>query len=136
MERITIGRRHEREFELTHDEVNRFMALSGDTNAIHSDAAAAQRSAIGQIAVPGMLSAMVFSRILGTEFPGHGTVYRSQSLEFRRPMFVGVPYVARVTVDQVFPDRHRARVRTEILDKSSGIVTLRGIAEIIHLELL
>lgn len=46
--------------------------------------------------VHGMLVGSLFSSIFGTLIPG--SVYRSQRLEFRQPVFANDPIVARVVV--------------------------------------
>ena len=136
MNKLSVGEKFMLDFRFTKEDVDRFMDLSGDYNEIHFDERAAARCAIGKIAVPGLLSGQVFSRILGTLFPGHGTVYRSQTLQFRKPMFIGINYAAEVTVLEVEPHRHRAKVSTVIREKESGEVKLDGEAVVIHLERL
>jgi acyl dehydratase len=121
---------------LTQDEVDGFIELSGDHNRIHTDPLAAGRSPIGKIAVPGLLSALVFSRVLGTIFPGHGTVYKSQTLHWLKPMHINRDYIARFTVLTQVPSRRpnhaSAHIKTEIRDTVSGEVTLRGEAAVLY----
>ena len=135
-QKLKVGDEFKAPFRLTQDDVERFMTLSGDRNQIHFDADAAGRSVIGRVAVPGMLSALAFTRVLGTQFPGHRTVYRSQTLEFLRPMFVETDYIVEVTVRELEPPKHRGRLTTVVREAETGEVTLRGEAVVIHLDLL
>ena len=114
------------------DPVINFMWLTGDWNDIHYDIAAAEQSPIGCIAVPGILVESVFSKILGTQFPGHGTVYLSKSLEFRRPLLANSDYLAVVRIEKVFNSRHVLELSTEIfsLDRSTKYVA--GTAKIMN----
>jgi acyl dehydratase len=136
-------------FSFGQKELDDFVALSGDSNNIHQEEAAALRSPIGKMAVPGMLTAMIFSRVLGTMFPGHGTVYRSQTLEFLRPVILGREYEARFEVvgieipskdaqasNSLVPRRPRATIRTLVVDIVDGKVCLQGLAVVLNEERL
>jgi acyl dehydratase len=129
---IAAGESFSYEFSFGQKNVEDFVSLSGDSNVIHHDLAAAINSPIGAIAVPGLLTALIFSRVLGTMFPGHGTVYRSQSLEFLLPVVVGKKYIARFRVLSVNAKRHSARVDTIIEDRATGEICLEGIAHVIN----
>jgi acyl dehydratase len=134
--KLAVGDSFELPVSFTDEDVRHFAELSGDFNQIHFDREAAERSPIRARAIPGLLGALLFSRILGTQFPGHGTVYVSQSLRFRRPIFVDRPYIASVVVKQIVPGRHRAKVRTTLVDGKSGKIATEGQAWIIHLDRL
>jgi acyl dehydratase len=134
--KISKGDTFSYEFSFSRQDVDAFVSLSGDSNVIHRDEVAAAGSPIGKMAVPGLLTAMVFSRVLGTMFPGHGTVYRSQSLDFKRPVLLGKKYVAHFKVQEVVPARHRAVIETEVSEEATGRKCLSGIAVVIHLERL
>lgn len=82
----------------------------------------------------GFLGGSVFSKILGTRFPGPGTVYLKQILEFKRPMYAGVLYEAVVTITEINKARHTAILETKVLDKESGKVTISGEATIMNNE--
>ena len=66
-----------------------FRSLSGDDNPIHFDPDFARaRGFAGPIVYGGLLVAEI-SRLLGTLLPGHGCVWQSLTLRFRKPLFVG-----------------------------------------------
>jgi acyl dehydratase len=143
--KISIGDMFTYGFSFCQKDLEDFIALSGDSNNIHLDRAAALKSPIGEMAVPGLLTALIFSRVLGTLFPGHGTVYRSQSLEFLRPVILGKRYEARFRVLKIeipptdpnrppstIPKRPRATVETIVVDVETGIVCLKGEAVVLN----
>lgn len=134
MEEIAVGDSFEFPFSFTQADLDRFAEVSGDTNLIHFSRAWAERSPLKKFAIHGMMGALVFSRVLGTMFPGHGTVYVSQTLQFKQPMFIDTAYSAVVTVRRIIPARHRARLLTVIKDVQSGVVTTQGHAVVLHLE--
>jgi 3-hydroxybutyryl-CoA dehydratase len=77
--------------------------------------------------VHGLLVASGFSRILGTVFPGAGTIYLNQSLQFPRPVYMDteVEYVLRV----VSIIGGRAILSTTVLT-SDGETAVTGEAEV------
>ena len=96
-----------------HAEVAVFAELSEDRNPIHLCDEAAAASPFGGRVAHGMLSASLFSAIIGERLPGRGTIYLSQSLRFRAPVRVGDEVTASVTVLEVTPERRRARLMCE-----------------------
>jgi acyl dehydratase len=129
---LSPGNSHSYEFSFSKQELEDWITLSGDTNVIHRDQVAAAESPIGEMAVPGIMTAMIFSRVLGTIFPGHGTVYKSQSLEFAAPVKLETKYTAHFRVLSVNRRHHRARIDTTVEDLATGEICLEGIAVVIN----
>jgi acyl dehydratase len=71
----------------------------------------------------GMLGASLFSKVFGTLFPGEGTIYLKQSLNFLKPMYPDTPYEAVFTVKEIIYEKNRAIVETVIKDKEGKICT-------------
>src|SRR5215217_2340945 len=90
----TVGASFEYPFTISQEEVQRFSDLTGDNNPIHLDAEYAATTAFKRPIIHGMLGATVFTKVLGTQFPGFGSIYLKQTLEFLRPMFVDTDYKA------------------------------------------
>jgi acyl dehydratase len=136
MKKINVGTSFHYDFQLSARDVSDFIQLSGDNNIIHTDQKAATSSPIGSLCVPGMLPALMFSRVLGTLFPGHGTIYRYQNLKFPKPIFVERKYVVLIKVKRIIPETHTAIVQTEIRDKADNTLCITGDAKVMHLTLL
>lgn len=111
------------EFSFTKNDVFQFAEVSGDKNPIHLDDAYASQTIFKRRIVHGFLGASIFSKVFGMLFPGEGTVYLSQNLKFMAPMYEDEKYTAQFKVLEVFPEKHRARVETLILDKDRKTVT-------------
>src|SRR5690348_2793397 len=62
------------------------------------DEAFAKGTPFGGRIAHGMLVAAYISAVLGNQLPGPGAIYLSQSLRFRRPVRIGDPIVAKVTL--------------------------------------
>ena len=97
-------------------EVRAFAELTGDFNELHVDEAAAARSRFGRRVVHGMLTASLFTRLIGMELPGRGAIYMSQSMRFRAPVFVGDEVEAVVEVTAVDVPRKRLTLSTTCLN--------------------
>lgn len=84
--------------EVTAEEVDAFARLSGDSNPLHlDDAFGRQRGFQGRVVHGALLSAFI-SRILGTELPGPGCLWLSQSMRFTKPIYVADPIEVIVRV--------------------------------------
>jgi 3-oxoacyl-[acyl-carrier protein] reductase len=96
---------------ITAEEVDAFVALSGDDNPLHMDDAYAKACGFQGRVVHGMLLSAWLSRVLGTHFPGPGVLWLSQSTRFARAVYIGdsVEVVVRV--------KHKAvELRTLVLE--------------------
>ncbi|MBB6461108.1 MaoC family dehydratase [Flammeovirga kamogawensis] len=133
---ISLGDNYQTNFSFTQDQVNAFAELTGDTNPIHIDKEFASKTPFKKPIMHGFLSASIFSRVLGTEFPGNGSVYLSQTMNFLRPMFVDEEYQATFTVTDIDSKRKTAIIKTEILALSNKKITVKGEAKLMHKTLI
>ena len=119
---LRIGQSYEMHRVFTQQEVLDFAKLSYDTNPLHTDEEFAKTTQFGQLIVPGFLTASMFSAIIGTKFPGFGSIYLNQNMSFRRPVYPGTEVVALVTVQELFPDKHRVLLETVCMDSNQQIL--------------
>jgi acyl dehydratase len=110
-------------FSFSQEEVSRFAEVTGDRNPVHLDADYAAKTMFKRPIMHGMLSASLFSKVFGTLFPGEGTIYLKQSLNFLKPMYVDSSYEAVFTVRELVPEKNRAIIETVIRDKDGKICT-------------
>ncbi len=125
---------HSHSFRFSQADVEDFARVTGDNNPLHLDAHFAAQTPFKRPIIHGMLGASIFTKVLGTEFPGYGSVYTGQTLEFLRPMFVDTDYEATFTVQTINHDKHTAEILGEIRDKQTGKITTRGVASLMHRE--
>ncbi len=85
---ITLGQTATLKRTLTEKEIALFAAASGDVNPVHLDAQYAATTQFEQRIGHGMWLGGLVSAILGTQFPGPGTIYLNQSLQFKRPVYL------------------------------------------------
>lgn len=119
---LAIGQSYVMERSFAQDEIRTFASLSFDTNPLHIDPEYAKRSQFGQLIVPGFLTASLFSAIIGTKFPGEGSIYLNQNLNFRRPVFPNQLVKATVEVLELFPEKHRVLLNTTCSDTLGNIL--------------
>ena len=129
-----IGRQFTHSFKFSQEDVAAFARVTGDTNPLHLDADYAATTAFKRPIIHGMLGASVFTKVLGTEYPGYGSIYVSQTLNFLRPMFVDTDYEAVFTITNLNPEKNMAEISTEILDAQTRKATTRGVATMINKE--
>ncbi|MCY7357795.1 MAG: MaoC family dehydratase [Rudanella sp.] len=125
---------HTHDFRFSQAEVEAFARVTGDNNPLHLNADFAAQTPFKRPIIHGMLGASIFTKVLGTEFPGFGSVYLRQTIDFLRPMFVDMDYEATFTVQTINPDKHTAEIGCEIRDRQTGKITTRGMATLMHRE--
>lgn len=89
-----------------------FAAVSGDNNPVHLDEAFAQTTMFKGRIAHGMLSAAYISAVIGTQLPGPGAIYLSQSMKFRSPVRIGDEVVTTVTITALDAERGHATFAT------------------------
>lgn len=132
---MQINEIYTHKFSFSQDEVSRFAEVTGDRNPVHTDAAYAATTMFKRPIMHGMLGAALFSKVFGTLFPGEGTIYLKQSLNFLKPMYPDTEYEAVFTVKEILKDKNRAIVETIIRDHdgktcTSGEATIMNVSQI------
>ena len=95
---ITLGQTARLLRTLTLADIQAFAAVSGDTNPAHLNAEYANDTLFHGVIAHGMWGGALISALLGTQFPGPGTIYIDQILHFTRPVHVGDTLAVTVTV--------------------------------------
>jgi acyl dehydratase len=97
--------------EVTADEVETFARLSGDVNPLHLDDEFSRQHGFRGRVVHGALVNAYISRLLGTELPGPGCLWLSQTTRFAQPVYLAEPIEVVVRV------RHKSEgLKTMLLD--------------------
>ncbi len=122
---VRVGQRATFSKTITDADVGHFVAITGDVNPLHVDEETARQTFFGSRIVHGMLSASLFSTLVGMHLPGFGAIYRSQTLEFLAPVRVGDTLTAVFEVDAVDPDANRIEMASWI-ENQRGEVVIRG----------
>ena len=106
-------------------DVRSFAEISSDKNPIHLDDAYAAKTRFEKRLVHGMLTAGLISAVLGTELPGEGSIYLSQSINFRAPVFIGDTISAKVTVLKIREEKSIITLET-ICKNQDDVIVIEG----------
>jgi phosphate acetyltransferase len=129
-EEINVGDTAVLERTLTEQDITLFAVMSGDINPAHVDPEYAMSSRFREVIGHGMWSGALISTVLGTDFPGPGTIYLGQSLRFRRPVKVGDTITIKVTAKEKDATKGKVVLDTECVNQD-GEVVVSGMAEVI-----
>lgn len=108
--------------QVTAEDVEAFARVSGDENPVHLDAAYAATTRFGKRIAHGMLAVSYISAVLGTQFPGPGTIYLSQNVSFLKPVFLGDTITATVSVAKYRPEKGILTLLTECVNQAGDKV--------------
>ena len=110
---------------ITEADITHFVAFTGDVNPLHVDAEFAKRTFFGERIAHGMLSASLFSTLMGMKLPGVGAIYRSQSLAFLRPVHIGDTVTARFEITGIDRDAETITLRSWV-ENQRGETVIEG----------
>ncbi len=91
---------------LRQEDIQMYAIMSGDINPSHVDPEYAHSSMLREVIAHGMWGGALISNVLGTQFPGPGTVYVDQTLHFDHPVRVGDTVTVTITCEKKFPRNH------------------------------
>lgn len=113
---------------ITEADINDFAKISGDFNPIHIDEEYAKKTRYKKKIAHGLMSASFFSALFGTKLPGSGCVYTSQSLRFKRPIFVGDEVNTVIKIKSIDKEQSKIVFTTQCIVKLK--IAIDGEAEI------
>lgn len=115
---------------LTEQDVILFAACSGDVNPVHLDKEYAATTPFGEPIGHGMWTGALVSAAIATHLPGPGSVYRSQSLNFKHPVKIGDTVTVTLIVSEI-----KERIKLVTLEceahNQDGKLIAKGVAEVI-----
>lgn len=108
-------------------DVRRFVEMTGDDNPLHVDRAFAGETAFKDIVVHGMLGASFISTVIGTQLPGPGALWVSQTIDFLLPVRLGDVLTVTCTVIAKHARERLLELDTEIINQNGQpVLTGRG----------
>jgi phosphate acetyltransferase len=115
------------------EDVKLFAILTGDLNPAMVDPTYSQSGLFREVIAHGMWSGSLISTVLGTQFPGPGTILIDQSLHFARPVTIGDSITITVTAKQKF-DHNKHIIFDCVCTNQDGLQVVRGNAEVLAPE--
>jgi phosphate acetyltransferase len=111
-------------------DIQLFAIMSGDVNPAHVDPEYAKSSMFREVIAHGMWGGALISTVLGTQFPGPGTIYIDQTLHFSRPVGLGDTITVRLTATRKFDHNHHI-VFDCLCTNQDGQKVIAGTAEVL-----
>lgn len=128
-DQIRVGDKAQFGKTITESDVYLYAGITGDLNPVHINAEFARRAIFGRQVAHGMLTGGLISAVIGTQLPGPGAVYLSQTLRFRSPVFLGDTITAEVEVLEKIEGKNKIRLRTTCFNQE-GKVVIEGEAQV------
>ena len=122
MASLQPGDQASRTTTITDEMIRAFAELTGDNNPVHLDDTYAAGTRFGRRIAHGMIAAGLISATLANDLPGPGTVYLSQTLQFRAPVYPGDTITTTVEVKTVRPDKPVVTLGTVCRNQDNGVV--------------
>ena len=122
MPSLQPGDKASRTTPITDEMIHLFAGLTGDTNPVHLDEEYAAGTRFGRRIAHGMIAAGLISATLANDLPGPGTVYLSQTLQFKAPVYPGDTITTTVEVKSVRPDKPIVTLITSCKNQSDTVV--------------
>lgn len=116
------GDKASRTHTISDDMIQVFADLTGDHNPVHLDDAYAAGTRFGRRIAHGMIAAGLISATLANDLPGPGSVYVSQTLQFKAPVYPGDTITATVEVRAVHPDKPIVTLATVCANQDDVVV--------------
>lgn len=129
-EQITVGDTAKVVRTLTLEDIQAFAAVSGDTNPAHLDPAFAGASIFHGVIAHGMWGGALISSVLGTTFPGPGTIYLEQKLHFSRPIRIADTVSVSVTCSSKDDAKKTIELDCLIVNQD-GAKVMSGVAKVL-----
>lgn len=120
--KLTVGDSASITRVFTDEDVRLYADLSTDRNPVHLDEEFAAASQFGQRIVHGMLVGSLFSALLGEHLPGNGTIYMSQNLQFKAPVYLNTEVVATVEITAIREGKPIVTLKTTCVDKDGKLL--------------
>jgi 3-hydroxybutyryl-CoA dehydratase len=112
----------------TEEDMQRFIEITGDVNPLHVDEEFARKTKFGRRVLQGMLTASILSTMVGMLLPGTGAIYRSQTLTFLLPVYLGDTVTAHFVVRAIDREKHRLTIDSWI-ENAAGERVIEGTCE-------
>lgn len=110
----------ERAFQVSDADISSYAEQSGDLNPLHFDDSFARSQGFKGHIAHGMIFSGWFSRFLGTDHPGPGTIYLRSISVFLAPVYPGIAYNVRISTPLHDAAKGTFRVVAQLLDPSGS----------------
>lgn len=122
MSELKIGQSASVTKTFTAGDVLVFAGFTGDMNPVHVNEEFAKTTKFGRRIVHGPYVATLIGSVLGQQLPGGGSVYVSQDIHFRAPVFVDDTITCTLTVTAMDVERNRLTLDINLVNQDGKLV--------------
>lgn len=108
-EDLKVGQEATMSRVVTEADIVAYAALSGDYNPVHLDSDYAAKTVFKERIAHGILSAGYISALFGMKLPGPGSIYISQTLNFKGPVKIDDKVETTVKLVELLPEKRRVK---------------------------
>lgn len=125
IDELAIGQKASLSKTISESDIYTFAGITGDFNPAHVNQKYASDSFFGERIAHGILCAGLISAVFGTQLPGPGSIYLSQTLDFKAPVHIGDTITANVMVKKTDTEKNRVTFDT-VCQNQEGVIVIAG----------
>lgn len=126
-ESLDIGIKSSFQMEITLDKMEHFLAVCGDENPVHMSDEYAVSKGFKSRLVYGMLTASLYSTLVGMYLPGEKCILKSVETYFQNPVYIGDVLTVAGTVKGKDERFQQAEVKAKIINQDGKTVSRASI---------
>ncbi len=123
IESITVGLKHQFSADITEEKLKAFTLVSGDINPLHTNAQYAKKRGHPGVVVYGIMTASLYSTLVGVYLPGENALLQDIQTRFSRPVFVGDVLSVEGEVVAVHAILKRIEIKATIRNQHGKVVS-------------
>lgn len=101
---IKIGDCFEQTFVATGEKIDLIATVSDDTNKVHLDEEYARQKGFDGRIAHGLFCLNGISKMLGNDFPGDGAILVSETVNYKKPVYINDSIKIRLEVVEIKPE--------------------------------
>lgn len=125
---IEVGQAAELTLAIGRETMRQFIALTGDSSALHADAGFARRTRYGGLLVHGMCPMLFLSLLDLVQQPGRRAMFRQLKANFNQPIFPDDPLLLRARITEYIGEVRAVEIEFQIRHRGSGQDLTNGLA--------
>jgi 3-hydroxybutyryl-CoA dehydratase len=120
---LRAGLQHQFRAEVTSDLIDTFARVSGDISPLHCDAAFALANGYRDRVAHGMLTASLYSTLVGVHLPGKYALLHGLDVSFTSPVYAGDTLMVTGTIDFLSDAVRQMEISAEIRNQDAKRVS-------------
>ena len=118
-----LGQENSISRKVTSKDILSMAHVSGDMNPIHTDENYAAKNFFGRQIAHGLFCLGMVSNILGTRLPGEGTILVSETVNYKKPVFVDDTITTTVTILDIQHEKDKINFSFKCENQKGEVVT-------------